>query len=921
MSEIHVTTLGQLRIQRDGQNLTDFISIKAVLLFVYLALNSGEHARKKLAATFWSETHDEQALKNLRTVLASIRQNLPDALLIDRDSLAINPGIVIQVDAIRFEHGCDAVFSASSRQGLMQEMQALVGIFQGDFLAGVAFREAAALEEWMTGKQRQLNHLHIRLLHEIVELAEKQGDYGVALQYARKLVSHDPYWDAANRQLMRLLTYNNRANEALLHFEQFNSLLARELGAEPEEETKTLYRQIQSRQIHPPPPKRSTIILPDMPFVEAVDDIALVERMLNTPQCHLLTIYGISGVGKTALATQVAFQRQPLYRDGAYVITLKRAQTARDLPFLIARALGIDIANQTHAAELEIIVLDYLKERHLLLVLDSYEHLLPETRLVQQILENATNVQLIITSQASLNLFREWLLPLNGLRVPAPDDPAPENSESVRLFQLTAQRSNPRFNLHTNLVDVVEICRLVEGLPLALIIAASWTKIVPTSKIKDFIIEGQAFSLPLHQDLPPHHQSLEMMLEYTWNTLSSQEQYALTALSIFSISFDLEEAEQIASIKLDLLTVMIQKALVQQYGEKYRMHQLVWLYARKKLLYSDQRATLGEQYMAYTMQKLYQLQEQQQPLHEYLQAIETEYPSIWNFDWMVKSFQPTYVLNLSKFLLPYWETLCSDEIPQLQNLFVGIHARELSPERRMLLNMQLARFSIQGSKYDQANQYLHAILNENALNAEWGDWSMVFILLLMTFRSSAGVSVTDHPDSVFVRSTYLKLLALYLDIRDYEPTEDFFPLLVENFNQPVEHAYILTIQAAISAATGQYSTAYNLFNQALNSLSPDNEPPLQLTLHTLLMRTAHQLRQQNNTHHYLWSALQLANNLKAVPTILQLLMFCDELPVMVEFVDQMHELVQHLQDWSPEKVNQKLLDNTIDRITTILQAN
>ncbi|MDX2139259.1 MAG: BTAD domain-containing putative transcriptional regulator [Chloroflexota bacterium] len=841
-ADIHVTTLGQLRIARNGQTLADFVSSKAALLFVYLAMQPGEHTRKKLAAMFWSETPDEQALKNLRTVLTSLRQNLPDAMLIERESLAINPDLTVHVDAAAFEAACIALLSAPSVPEMLEQQLALAAMYQGAFLAEVSFREAEALEEWITVKQRQLQQLYTRLLCELIETATHRFDYDIALQYAQRLTSIDPYWDIACRQWMRLLAYTQRANEALLHYEAFARLLASELNAVPEDETTRLYEQIRARQLQPPQSelRHSTIVLPDMPFIEAVDDMALVQRMLNTPQCHLLTIYGISGVGKTTLATQVAFQRQHSYRDGAYVVGLKRAQTARDLPFLLAVTLKIEYSNQTSAHDLETIVLDWLKARHLLLVLDSYEHLLPETSFVQRMLETATQLQVIITSQASLSLFREWLFPLQGLRVPMPDDTQPENSEAVRLFEVTAQRMNPRFELSRHLREVVEICQLVDGLPLALIIAASWTQIIPISKIKELIADGHEFNLPLHQDLPPHHQSIDMMLEYTWTALSEQEQYALTALSIFHSAFDLQEVEHICEIDFMLITTMVQRALIQKFGDKYRMHQLVWRYARKKLLFSHKKALLSQRYSAYRLRQLDVIQQNKPPLHEYLLEIELHYGSLLNFDWMSKSLQSVYLLALSRFLMPYWEISRKDELPQLQKRFEGIQTQELDADMQLLLQLQLARFHERQERLGEAQRNIAAIFASGATHGSWADWAALFCLCMSVLPHTAPDGNAEDErdlDTLILNASYHKLLALYLDMRDYEGAEIFLPHLMDNMHRPVDRAVVAATYAAIAAETGRMALAFEWCNTALVYLGDDDGISLMGVLKTLQLRT------------------------------------------------------------------------------------
>ncbi|MBL8133166.1 MAG: hypothetical protein JNL42_14995 [Anaerolineae bacterium] len=214
--DIRITTFGKLLVERGGVPVEDFVSTKAALLFVYLALHPGEHSRKKLAALLWSETSDEQALKNLRTVLSSVRQRVGDALDVSHDDLAIRGDVFVEVDARQFEEGYRKLIASAGALTRLQALQSLEALYQGEFLAGIIVRDAYSLEEWMDERRRQLSALYSRLLLDIVEIALRQGSYTAGLDYAWKLVHHDPLHDAAQRHLMRLLAYTNRANGALM---------------------------------------------------------------------------------------------------------------------------------------------------------------------------------------------------------------------------------------------------------------------------------------------------------------------------------------------------------------------------------------------------------------------------------------------------------------------------------------------------------------------------------------------------------------------------------------------------------------------------------------------------------------------------------------------------------------------------------
>lgn len=840
-AEFRITTLGKLQITRSELPLDGFISTKAALLFVFLAMHPGDHARRKLATMLWSETNDEQALKNLRTVLSSVRQQVGDAVIVTHDSLAVDPTARIVTDAVQFESGCAHVFGQPAGSEALRTMQNLAALYQGDFLLGVSVRDAAPLENWIIEKQRHLQELYTRLLSALVESATQQGAAELALGYAQQLTNMEPLWDVAQRQLMRLLAYTNKAHEALLQYERFARLLAEELGTQPEAETTALYAQIRAQDFGSLPTKvaPTRIVLPDMPYVEPVADIAFAQRMLNTPQCRLLTVFGISGIGKTTLVTQIAYQRQERYNDGTYFIALKETRTARELPYLIAHALGLDSGGQADEAVVEQIVMDRIHNREMLLVLDNYEQLLPETRFVQRILEQTSKVQLILTSQSPLNLFREWLLPLRGLTVPSADDPQPESYEAVRLFELTAQRIDPRFDLAQNLVGVMRICQLVDGLPLAIIIAAGWTQIVPVDKIVEYLEAGQEFSLPLQRSLPGHHQSLERMLEYTWGTLSPQEQDALTALSAFNAGFNLDEAHAICDVDLEALTLLIQRALVQRFDNSYRMHQLVWRYARKKLRRSNQQAALAERYLKYFGEVLAALQAERPLLHDYLLALEALLAHLWNYDWMPRSFQPIFMLTLSRYLMVYWEISQPEILPTIHESLATLNPALLPADLALLHSIQLARLNLHiGADREALDSVELALMRADS--AHWHDLGVIFNLYARLLPLAAPTSAAQpmDADAANARRTMLKLAAVYLAIRDTASTEELLAHLDSSDAQPLDRALIAAMRGSIAAENADPTAAGQHFSDALAFIEALDLPALKIALHHARQRVS-----------------------------------------------------------------------------------
>ncbi|MDX1994366.1 MAG: BTAD domain-containing putative transcriptional regulator [bacterium] len=706
-ARIEIVTLGRLSVQRDGVTLDNFISTKAILLFVYLAMNPGDHARKKLAAMLWSETTDEQALKNLRTVLSSVRGQVGDALLISRDDLTINPEFLVNVDALRLESGFKRLSSSPTTMDTYTALCELEALYQGAFLENIVVREAEPINEWIAERQRSLHELYVTLLHQLVESAHRQGHDDDGLIYARRLVMLEPLWDAAQRQLMRLLAQLDRANEALQHYEQFADLLADELQATPEAETTALYEQIRSRGLRASrAPTRLSVAVPTMPFIEPADDVEIAQRMLNTPPCRLLTIIGIGGIGKTALASQLAFHRQHQYAEGACFVSLSTARSALELCQLVAQALELSASGD--ATALERAIVDHLKSCELLLVLDNYEQLLPESSLIQRILEEARAVQVIVTSQMPLSLYQEWLLPLRGLRLPENAADNPQESEAVRLFELTAQRLNPRFRLADSLPDVIEICRLVDSLPLGIVIAAGWVQYVSPADILS-MMQRDLFRLEaVHQDFPVRHQSFHQLLNAMLVHLSADEQQALMCLSIFEGSFDYQAALSVADITLDDLKTLADKCLIQRTeGFRYTLHSVLRQAFKPRLERSALLHQVVERYIAHFQAWCDDFYARGLPLHELMVAIDVEQHNLWNPNlWKTVGVDAVqcqrFLLHIAPTLSEYWINRGYHRQGILEILRAGGSNRDIAPQTRVRGLMTLARILERTSQYDEA---------------------------------------------------------------------------------------------------------------------------------------------------------------------------------------------------------------------------
>lgn len=308
-------------------------------------------------------------------------------------------------------------------------------------------------------------------------------------------------------------------------------------------------------------------------------------------EARLLTLVGAGGMGKTRLAVEAARSLAELepgpYPAGIHFAALAGVAAPAGLPEALANALGVRVEGRVIAARLAAL----LPGRRLL-VLDNYEHLLPEgLDLIAGLLEAAPELSLLVTSRYRLGLAEEWVFEIAGLAYPpveAPEESLPadwEQFSAVQLFAGSARRSGVGFAVSPhNAAAVRQVCALVEGLPLGLELAAAWTRLLPVSEIAAEIQRNLDFLTSSLRDVPDRHRSLRAAFEYSWSLLSNGEQQALAALALLSGPFEREAAEQVAGAGLLELAGLLDKSLLARApGGRYELHPLLRQYAREKL--------------------------------------------------------------------------------------------------------------------------------------------------------------------------------------------------------------------------------------------------------------------------------------------------------------------------------------------------
>jgi predicted ATPase len=443
---------------------------------------------------------------------------------------------------------------------------------------------------------------------------------------------------------MQLYAQTGRRSAALRQYTECVRLLDEELGLAPAEETTALYEQIRAM---PPAeaavalglaepidlpsrtaPPRHNLPAQATPFVGREKELAEIRLRLLDPGCRLLTLLGPGGIGKTRLALRVAedlIAAAPTpYEHGVFFVSLAPFRTAEGVVPAVAEALGYSfhtgLEGNTRTTPRQQL-LDFLKRKQLLLVMDNYEQLLVEglprngksgsdgTGFVTDLLSTAPRVKVLVTSRASLRVQGEHLYPLAGLQVPDPMLPIPEDKwpalrgySAVELFIQGGEQVRPNFELRPqDLVHIAHICRLVQGMPLGILLAAAWVDMLTPEEIAAEIQQSLDFLETDLRDVPPRQRSIRAAFDHSWRLLDEREREVFQGLSVFCGGFTREAALEVAGASLRDLTSLSDKSLLRPSSpRRYELHELLRQYGAERLdLVPERGEAVRDRHCAY----------------------------------------------------------------------------------------------------------------------------------------------------------------------------------------------------------------------------------------------------------------------------------------------------------------------------------
>ena len=329
------------------------------------------------------------------------------------------------------------------------------------------------------------------------------------------------------------------------------------------------------------------------PLVGREAELAELHHHILDPSIRLLTLIGPGGIGKTHLALQAAMEAGSAFSGGVYFVPLAPLTSPDFIVSAVASALKFAFYG---ALEPKDQLLNYLKDKQILLVMDNFDHLMAGASFLTELLTVAPGLKILVTSRERLNLRGEWLFEVKGLSVPESikTDEA-DSFSAVQMFLQCARRVQPGFSLsEVEHSEAIRICQLMEGLPLGIELAAAWVRALSCREIAAEIERNLEFLATPQRDVSERHRSLKAVFEHSWKFLSEVERRVFRRLSVFHGGFEREAAEGVAGASLTILAALVDKSLVRHnVVGRYEMDELLRQYASEKLSEAGETEAMG----------------------------------------------------------------------------------------------------------------------------------------------------------------------------------------------------------------------------------------------------------------------------------------------------------------------------------------
>lgn len=674
---LDIWMLGRFRVSAESRTIedNDWQLKKSASVVKLLALQPLHRMhRDRVLDLLWPDLPPQKAINNLYRTLHEARRMLnpeigPRRYLQLRDGqLILSPDKNQWIDAGAFESAAATARNLREPAAYRRALE----LYGGELLPDDIY------EDWSQEPRNQLARLHQDLCIELADLYEERGEHGRSIEILERVLVENPTLEEAHTALMRLYALTGRRNKALGQYESLKDALWREMKVEPGPEAEHLYSKIASGEIsninsfselsmsevitqsdNLPTPKTS--------FVGREREVSELEHLLENTR--LLTLTGVGGSGKTRLALEVARELLERYPGGVWMVGLSSISDPGLVVPSAAQVFGVREQPEYPLSETLAVA---LRDEELLLVLDNCEQVVEEVAsLVGTLLDNCRKLRVLATSRELLRVEGEisWTVP--PLSLPGPnDEPAIEElqeSESVRLFVDRAVQRDTAFSLtRQNSPSVAEICRKLDGIPLAIELAAARIGMLGADQISEKLEDDLRLLGRGPRASEPRQQTLRGALDWSYDLLGDQERRLFRQLAVFAGGFTLEAAEQVAtngsardSNFLELLSSLVDKSLVEVGERRYRLLEPVRQYALDKLKNSNECEEILRRHALWCVE----LAEKAEPELTgpdqglWIDRLETEHDNLRAaLGWALEGGNPALGLRLAGSLWLFWYT-------------------------------------------------------------------------------------------------------------------------------------------------------------------------------------------------------------------------------------------------------------------------
>ena len=550
-------------------------------LFAVLALMDGRVVTTdRLIDELWGEDPPARARESLQVHVSRLRKGLAEAGA-DGDRLVSQAGGYLldvrpgerDVDRWQQALGVARRARADGEPRVAREtVEEALGVWRGQPFGGVSANNLLEAE------RARLEEERLAAVIEGIELDLELGRHGELLGQLEALVIAHPFQEHLVELQMLALYRSGRQADALDAFQAARARFVDELGIEPAQRLRDLHEDVLKHSAELSPPAEKTLVAEPRPATPSnrrlpvppnrtigrEHDIVAVGERIRAGSVRLLTLTGPGGVGKTRLALETARAVQAGFTDGAQFVALAALRRPEEVPAAIVKALGIIVLSGESAAQA---AERFLAAKHLLLITDNLEQLLGAAPFIGRLLEACPSLTILATSREPLALQAEERYPVSPLALPEPGTPqgpgARSDSDAVALFCERARAHDPDFDLGAGNADAVaEICRRVDGLPLAIELAAARCGLLSPTEIADRLETALGASGAGARDAPARQQTLGATIDWSHELLSHDEKRCFARFAVFAGGATVEAAETITAGGLDTLDGLVTKSLL-----------------------------------------------------------------------------------------------------------------------------------------------------------------------------------------------------------------------------------------------------------------------------------------------------------------------------------------------------------------------